>query len=353
MIEPERLLGMEFLGNTVLSWLFAAAAFFVTFTVLPLVRGYLSAMRKRKPVHEHMAIDLALVLASRTTRLFLLAVAIWVGSLPLQLPDRVEKIENGAMLVVLWIQIGLWAVAAVRFFLDRRRGVQADKGLAGSFDIILFVLRLVIWTLVLLFALDNLGVEVTALIAGLGIGGIAVALAVQNVLGDLFASLSITLDKPFVVGDFLVIDKDMGTVERIGVKSTRLRSLDGEQIIVSNADLLKSRLHNFGRMYERRVAFTVSVRYETPLETMKEIPQLLAGIVREQQKVRFDRSHFARYGDFALLFEVVYVVLSPDFNLYMDIQQAINLRIFEEFGKRNIVFSYRERQPAPLRGDKE
>ena len=337
---------MEFLGNSVLDWLFALAAFVVTFTVLPLIKGYIAALRRRKPVSEHAVLDLATVLVTRTTPLFLVAVALWVGSMPLDMPPHIHRIFGRALLLMWWLQVGIWAVAAASYFIDRKRGAHVDRGFGGSLDIIHFVARLLIWALVLLVALDNLGIEVTTLVAGLGIGGIAVALAVQNVLGDLFASLSITLDKPFTVGDFLVLDKDMGTVERIGVKSTRLRSIDGEQIIVSNADLLKARVHNFGRMYERRVLFTISVRYETPTATVREIPALLAGIVREHKRVRLDRSHFARYGDFALIHEVVYFVLDPDFNFYMDIQQAINIRILEEFEKRGIVFSYRERQPA-------
>jgi small-conductance mechanosensitive channel len=347
MNELYRLLEMEFLGNSVLDWSLAVLAFLVTFTVLPLARGYIGALRKRKPVQQHAVLDLATELVTRTSRLFLWPLAFWIGASLLVVPERADTIIDRVMLVLWWLQAGLWAVAAASFFIDRRRGVPTDRGYSGSMDIIHFVVRLAIWTLVLLVALDNLGIEITTLVAGLGIGGIAVALAVQNVLGDLFASLSITLDKPFAVGDFLVLDKDQGTVEQIGVKSTRLRSIDGEQIVVANADLLKARVHNFGRMYERRVMFIINVRYETPLETLKGIPTIVAAIIREQQKVRFERCHFLRYGDFALQFEVVYVVLDPDFNLHADIQQAINWRLFEEFERRGIAFSYRERQPKP------
>ncbi len=266
----------------------------ITFIVLPLIKGYIAALRRRKPVSEHAVLDLATVLVTRTTPLFLVAVALWVGSMPLDMPPHIHCIFGRALLLMWWLQVGIWAVAAASYFIDRKRGAHVDRGFGGSLDIIHFVARLLIWALVLLVALD----------------------------------------------------KDMGTVERIGVKSTRLRSIDGEQIIVSNADLLKARVHNFGRMYERRVLFTISVRYETPVATVREIAALLAGIVREQKRVRLDHSHFARYGDFALIYEVVYFVLDPDFNFYMDVQQALNIRILEEFEKRGIVFSYRERQPA-------
>jgi small-conductance mechanosensitive channel len=203
-----------------------------------------------------------------------------------------------------------------------------------------FVGRLVLWSIILLLILDNLGVNVTALVAGLGVGGIAVALAVQNILGDLFASLSIALDKPFAVGDFLIIDEHLGSVEHIGLKTTRLRSLSGEQLVFSNTDLLGSRIRNYGRMYERRVMFKIGVTYQTPREKLELIPGIIRQAVEAQQQVRFDRSHFQSYGDFALVFETVYYVLGPDYNLYMDIQQAINLSIHEGFEEHAIEFAY-------------
>jgi small-conductance mechanosensitive channel len=189
---------------------------------------------------------------------------------------------------------------------------------------------------VLLLALDNLGVDVTALVAGLGIGGIAVALAVQNMLGDLFAALSITLDQPFVVGDFLILDDFLGTVEYIGIKSTRLRSLSGEQIIMPNSDLISSRVRNYGRMYERRVVFTVRVNYGTPYALVEEIPSIIRAAIERQPGTRFDRSHLASLGLHSLEYESVYYVLTGDYNKYMDTQQAINLEILREFARRGI-----------------
>jgi small-conductance mechanosensitive channel len=189
-------------------------------------------------------------------------------------------------------------------------------------------------------ALDNLGIEVTALIAGLGIGGIAVALATQNILGDLFASLLIVLDKPFVLGDFIVVGDFVGHVEKIGLKTTRLRSLSGEQLVVSNNDLLQSRLRNFKRMIERRVLFTVGVTYDTPLEKLAAVPGMIREIIESQPDVRFDRSHFKEFGSYSLNFETVYFVLSPEFGRYMDRQQAINLAIYDRFAQNEIKFAY-------------
>jgi small-conductance mechanosensitive channel len=192
----------------------------------------------------------------------------------------------------------------------------------------------------LLLILDNLGIDITALVAGLGVGGIAVALAVQNILGDLFASLSIVLDKPFAVGDFIIIDDYLGSVEHVGLKTTRLRSLSGEQLVMSNADLLSSRIRNYGRMYERRIVFSLGVTYQTPRDKLKKIPGIIRDAVEAQDQTRFDRSHFKGYGSFSLDFETVYHVLQPDYNLYMDIQQAVNFAIHERFEAEGIEFAY-------------
>ena len=198
-----------------------------------------------------------------------------------------------------------------------------------------FVLRAVLFATAALLVLDNIpGVKITTLITSLGIGGIAVAMALQNILGDIFASLSILFDKPFVIGDFIIVDTRMGTVEYIGLKTTRIRSLSGEQLVFANGDLLKSRIRNYKRMAERRVV------YQTDYDILKEIPGLIRRIIEDQDLVRFDRTHFQSYGEFALTFEAVYYVLSPDYNVYMDIQQAINLEIFRQFENRDIHFAY-------------
>jgi small-conductance mechanosensitive channel len=215
-----------------------------------------------------------------------------------------------------------------------------DRTFAGSLEIITFVAHLLIWSLLTLVALENLGINITALLAGLGVGGVAVALALQSVLGDLLASLSIALDKPFVVGDRLVIDAFAGSVERIGIKSTRLRSDTGEQIILSNADILKSRVRNFGRAPEQRALATIRVDYATPADKLQAIPKLLEHIVREQQNVRFDRCHLTALGDSSLQFELSYFVQQPKLNPLLDLQQAVNFRIIEEFRRLGVEFAY-------------
>lgn len=203
-----------------------------------------------------------------------------------------------------------------------------------------FVLVFALWSIVSLLALDNLGVDVTALVAGLGVGGIAIALAVQNILGDLFASLAIILDRPFIVGDFIDVDGKVGTVEQIGLKTTRVRSISGEQLVFANADMLSSQLRNFGRMQERRIVFTLGVTYQTPRAALERIPDLIRESVEADPAVRFDRSHFSGYGDFSLNFETVYFVNTPEYPDYMDAQQRIFLRIHEAFEADGIEFAY-------------
>jgi small-conductance mechanosensitive channel len=183
-------------------------------------------------------------------------------------------------------------------------------------------------------------VNITALVTGLGVGGVAVALATQNILGDLFASVSILIDKPFIQGDFISIDDYMGTVEQIGVKTTRVRALGGEQIVFANSDLLKSRLRNYKTLRERRVVFRIGVVYETPTDQAAALPALLRTVVERQTGIRFDRAHFASFDAQALMFEVVYFVLDGNYGRYMDIQQAINLDLHRELGAKGVALAY-------------
>ena len=327
------------LGKAIVGSVVAAAVFFVLWTARGIARRQFARLARTEATE---VLEIPLQAASRTTLLFIAIVATFAGLAVYGLEDRWATILQKVVTIAFFWQAGLWAVTASGAWLDHRRKatIEEDKAAAGSIGIIRFVLRVLIWAMVLLLTLENLGVDITALVAGLGIGGIAVALAVQNVLGDLLASLSIALDQPFVLGDFVIMDDYMGTVEYIGIKSTRLRSLTGEQIVVSNADLLSSRLRNYGRMQQRRIVFTLGVTYETPRAKLKKIPDLLRKAVESQAEVRFDRAHFAKYGDFSLDFEVVYYVLSADYNAYMDVQQAINFRIHEEFEALGVEFAY-------------
>jgi len=341
--ELHRFLEYSLLDNTLQNWLVALAVAAVALVGLYLFKR-LGQSRLSAFAHqtENRWDDAVTGMFSHTRSLFILIVALFLGSLFLSLTHEYRQIVSRVAAIALLLQGGLWLNSLLVFWLkqDQERRKKHDPASVAAINAMGYIGRLVLWAFVLLLVLENLGVDVTALVAGLGVGGIAVALAVQNILGDLFASLSIVLDKPFTIGDFLIIDEHMGSVENIGLKTTRLRSLSGEQLVFSNTDLLKSRIKNYGRMFERRVVFKIGVTYQTPHDRLQRIPDIIRAAVEAQEPVRFDRSHFQSYGDFALLFETVYFVLKPDYNLYMDIQQAINLQLYSVFAQEGIEFAY-------------
>ncbi|MGC3981433.1 MAG: mechanosensitive ion channel family protein [Steroidobacteraceae bacterium] len=332
-----------YLDNTLGQWLWAigtaVAVLLITVFIRRLVRLH---YRRMAETEEIELMEVPLQIASKTTTLFLLVLGLFFGMLTLTLPDTVHRIGEKILLINVCWQVGIWATTGALAWIDskRRASLTHDRATAGTLGIVAIIVRVVIWSIVLLLTLDNLGINITTLVAGFGIGGIAVALAVQNVLGDLLASLSITLDKPFVVGDSLVVDTFNGTVEHIGLKSTRMRSVTGEQIIMPNADLLKSRLRNYGRMNERRMIFSLGLVYETPREKLAQLPQLLRGIIEAQPSVRFDRCHLVRFGASAIEFEASYFVQSARMNDSMDVQHAINIAILAAFEVEKLEFAY-------------
>lgn len=345
-------------GNRFPAWVAAAALFLGLLLALTFIRRTL--VKRYRVAAEHSATpwdDLLLALVQHTRTSFIVVVALFFAAVPLTLPEKTQTLLQRITVIALLVQSGFWCstVLTARLETYRRARLGTDPAGVTTLNAIGVITRIALWTVVLLLSLDNLGVDITALIAGLGIGGIAVALAVQNILGDLLASLSIVLDKPFQLGDFLIVDDHLGSVEHIGLKTTRLRSLSGEQLVFANADLLNSRIRNYGRMFERRVVFTVGVTYQTPRDRLRQIPELLRTAVEAQQPVRFDRAHFKEYGEFSLNFETVYYILTPDYNRYMDIQQAINFGIHESFDRAGIAFAYPTRtvflHPASMTND--
>jgi small-conductance mechanosensitive channel len=341
------------------SWVLAAFLFGITFTLLPLLKRYVAAQRRKWEESDRdlpTAIEVLALLVTRTSKLFIFTLAVTLASLELNFPEQIQRIIRIAIVFSFWFQMALWGMASVRFAIDRRsrRGTGLDPQLATSMDIIMFIAGLVIWAMAFLLALDNLGVQIKPLLAGLGIGGIAIALAVQTLLSDLLASMSIALDKPFVVGDSLQVDDMNGTVEHITVRSTRLRSLTGEQIIIANGDIVKARVRNNGRMRDRRAAFNINVSYDTPPEKLRQIPGLVQDIVMKQPNTRFDRCHLLGMGDWALRFEVVYFMTTPDYGVYANVQQAVNLEILETLRKLEVQIALPyapPRKPDPVDGE--
>lgn len=341
MADWSQLARQTLLNNSASAWIFGALAFVLTFALFPLLRGLLRAQRRR---HAHrdppMAIALLTDLIEHTNRFVLWVWALYVAEKILTLPKNVDRAFDVAIVVGVWLQIGIWTAAAARFGLQRQQARTGDPRLTSTMDILLFVLRLIIWVVVALLAMENLGVNVGPLVAGLGVGGIAIALAVQTVLSDLFASLSIALDKPFVVGDSLRIDNFEGSVEQIGIKSTRLRSVTGEQIILANADLLKSRVRNLGRASERRGLFILSVAYETPSAKLEQIPTLVSDAVATYQGARFVYCLLKELGESGLQFEVCFFVENRpgrDVNYALD---HINRQILSGFERVGIEFAH-------------
>ena len=328
-------------GNTIADWLVAGILGLAVWSVLTVMRRLIAARSKRYAGdHRSTPVRLLFYLAGNTKQFFFLALALYAAQEGLTLTPRLQHVVWNLALILILLQVGLWAGRSLRFYLEIKEMERGpDRLFAGSLDIINFVARMLIWSLLILVALDNLGVNITALLAGLGVGGVAVALALQNVLGDLFASLSIALDKPFAVGDSLNIDTYTGSVEHIGIKTTRLRSETGEQIILSNADILKSRVRNYGRMTEQRVLMTLRVGYATPSEVLASIPKLLEGIVRGQVTARFERCHLKSLGESSLQFELSFFAQQPKLNPTLDLQQIVNFQIINEFRRLGIEFA--------------
>jgi len=337
------LLGKQIFHNTIKDWLLAFA---VTIIVYFLVRLTKLVLKKKLDSFAAGTItiwdDLVAELVGRVHTVFLLFFSIYIGFLKIALPESTSNILIKIFIVVTLVQVAALISYAINFWIEhyRKKKIASNAEAVTTLTSVGFVLRMIIWIIFILIALDNIGINITTFIAGLGIGGVAVALAVQNILGDLFASFSIVLDKPFVIGDFIIVDDYLGTVEHVGLKTTKIRSLSGEQLVFSNTDLLRSRIRNYKRMYERRVVFTIGVLYQTPHEMLSQIPKMIQKIIESKAQVRFDRAHFKEYGDYSLKFEVVYWVHSPDYNVYMDIQQAINLDIYEQFHEAGIEFAY-------------
>jgi small-conductance mechanosensitive channel len=330
-----------FYGNDIKTWLTALGIAVGLMILLRLVEQVLIVRVQRLTRKTDTVIDDAVVGSLRKTKLtYLFVVAAFLGSLVLTLPERLRSIAWQVLVVATLLQAGIWVSSGLQIWLENYRASEEDGANRTTMNALSFLVRVALWTTVLLLILDNLGVDVTALVTGLGIGGVAVALAVQNVLSDLFASLSIVLDKPFVNGDFIVVGDLAGSVEHVGIKTTRIRSISGEQLVFSNSDLLTSRIRNFGRMNERRVVFSIGVTYQTSADKLERIPSIIQDVVKAQERVRFDRSHFASYGDSALNFETVYFVESADYAQHMDILQAVNLAIFRRFEDEGIEFAY-------------
>ncbi len=342
-IEKHGWLKYEVLGNSLYRWVLALVVALLTLFVLRLVLGMVRRRVALLAERTTTRWDDGIVQVLNATRgWFMLVAALAAGAQLLVLAVKAGHMVRTGFVLALLLQAALWGSALLRFFIEHsmRQRRDTDPAAATTISALSFVGQMVLWSVVLLVALDNLGINVSTLVTGLGIGGIAVALAAQNILGDLFASLSIILDRPFVLGDYIIVGSDQGTVEKIGLKTTRLRSPNGEQLVFSNNDLLQSRIRNMKRLVERRNLFTLSVTYDTPREKLGAIPTMLREIVEQREHVRFDRSHLSQLANSSLNFETVYYVTVADYKTFMDMQQAILLAIIDRFAAENIEFAF-------------
>jgi len=338
----ENVLQMTYLGNTVLQYGSALIIFIVSVILIKILHSVVIARLKSWAEQTQTTLDDFVIRVGERTLIPLLYFgALYIGLRSLTLNPALTKavsFSGALLLTVLGIRFLTQVIGSAILLYAEKRGDEG--GLKQKFQSLLPVIRIAIWSVGVVFLLDNLGFKVSAVVAGLGIGGVAVALGAQAILGDLFSYFAILFDRPFVLGDFIIVGDKMGTIENIGIKTTRIRSLGGEQLIFSNTDLTNSRIRNYKRMQQRRIVFKLGTTYNTKTEQLKGIPEIIKKVINNVTNTRFDRAHFSSYGDFSLNIEVVYYVLTSDYNKYMDIQEQINIGIKEEFEKRKIEFAF-------------
>lgn len=330
-----------FLGNSLMTYLMAFGVFFGSFLVFLVLQRIILYRLSRLAEKTKTNLDDVVIETIRHIRppvyLFL---SFYIGARFLSFPDIVWRFLDIAFIIIVVLQILTASHTFINFLIKKLSRRHPEAMSRTGFHYLSQLIKGALWLLGILLILSNLGVNVTSLIAGLGIGGLAVAFALQSILADLFCAFVIYFDQPFEVGDFIIVGKEMGTVEKIGLKTTRLRALQGEEIVISNQELTASRIQNFKKMQERRVVFTFGVEYETSITQLRNIPKILKEIIRGIKTVRFDRAHFNQFGDSALNFEIVYYVKSGDYEAYMDTQQTILLAIHREFRKEGINMAF-------------
>jgi len=329
-------------GNTLQKYAISAVVFVFLITGFRLFQGVvLWRLRKIARKTKTELDDVIIKMVEDVRPPLYTLVAFWIAFTFLEVSTFAEGVVTALAIMVIVYQVIRALHVFTDYALDRyaRRG-GADHGSVTAVKTLGRAIKGILWVIGALVVLQNIGINVTSLVAGLGIGGVAIALAAQNILGDLFSSFAIVFDKPFAQGDFIIVGEHMGVVEKVGIKTTRLRALQGEEIVISNTELTNSRIQNFRKMKERRVQFSLGVTYDTPKKKLSKIPGIIEEIVKKSKRRRFDRANFKEFGDSALLYEVVYYLKSGDYNEYMDNQQTINLEVVAAFEKEGIEMAY-------------
>jgi len=328
-------------GNSILDYLIIIGVVVISYLLIKLIEHTVIKRLKAKSESTESKLDDTLIKGIEKYILPLILISIiYIMLIQLHIIGNVRKIIDIAAMILATYFIIQFVSAIISYYIEVKWLKGEDVTKSNRVKAILPIVNIIIWTIGIIFLLDNLGLKISAIITGLGIGGIAIALATQTLLKDLFGYLIILLDRPFEVGDFIAVDAFSGTIEKIGIKSTQIRSIDGEMLIFSNSDLTNSRIKNYHKMITRRVLLRFGIVYETPLEKTKQIPQIIEKIVENIEGTRFDRAHFVQYSNYSLNFEVVYYIEDNDYTKYMDIQQEINLKIADKFAENNIQFAY-------------
>lgn len=338
-------LQQTYFQNKIIDYLTVLAIFILLIIVIKIGQGLLIKLLKAWAKKTTTKIDNKFVIAfEQKIKPFLNLLyfsVLYFSIKQLNFNPQIEKFLNVFFIVLLTFfgvrfLLSIITYSVETYWIKKEKDLSKKQVLKG----VITILNLVAWSIAIIILLDNLGIKVSALVAGLGIGGIAIALAAQTLLGDFFSYFIIFFDRPFKIGDFIIVGDYLGTVDHIGLKTTRIHSLSGEQIVFSNQDLTNSRVRNYKRMDRRRVAFQFGVIYQTPLEQLKKIPRIVEDIITNIPETSFDRAHFASYGDFSLNFEVVYYIQGSNYNKYMNVQQEINFQLKEAFEKQEIEFAY-------------
>ena len=341
MVSMIELGSAYFWGNPLREWIFFGIIFIGSFAILKILQKVVIARLKYLAKKTETDIDdlIIEILEKVISKPFCFMVSLFSGLKYIKISAFADKIINLVFLVI--IVYYLTKIVDLLLHYATKKYAEKKSGKPSGISKILVILsNTIIWIIAFLVILQNFGINVTSLIAGLGIGGIAIAFALQNVLADIFASISIYFDKPFEEGDYIVVGTDSGNVTRVGIKSTRIKTLEGQELVISNKQLTESRINNYKKMDKRRVVNTINIEVNTPLEKVKKINTIIKKIFEKEKNVTLDRIHFKAYGNYSLVYELVFFVNSQDYAEYMDAQERVNLDILDAFGKEGIKFAF-------------
>jgi len=328
-------------GNLLIDYTYALGLFLASLLILKIFSLYILARLKKLAEKTRNDLDdIAIAVIENIRPPFYLVIAVFTALIPLTINDLAQKTIYVILIAFAVYQVTIAIQVIIDHFVKKRFEAKENKTAAQAAKLLGNILKALVWIIALLFALQNFGVNVTSIIAGLGVGGIAVAFALQNILTDLFSSFAIYFDRPFEIGDFIATGKHSGTVKKIGLKTTRLKSLSGEEISIANKELTDSRVQNYKRMTKRRVLFTLGITYDTPSDKLRAIPDFIKSIIENTEQTEFNRCHFVELGDSALKFEIVYHVTDKSYDVFCDAHHAILNQINDKFAAESITFAY-------------